>query len=126
VADLGIIVVDEEHESSYKNGEAPRYHAREVATVRARIEGARLVLGSATPSLETMDRTPEHLRLLPLPERVGARPMPPVELIDLRHAPKVANTGPIGWSDTLDTAILDTLARGEQGLLLLNRRGFAA
>ena len=64
--------------------------------------------------------------MLRLPERVGARPMPPVELIDLRYAPKVTNTGPIGWSETLDTAILDTLARGEQGLLLLNRRGFAA
>ncbi len=123
---LGLIVIDEEHETSYKNGETPRYHARDVAAVRARIEGARLVLGSATPSLETMDRTPERLRLLRLPERVGARPMPPVELIDLRYAPKVTNTGPIGWSETLDTAILDTLARGEQGLLLLNRRGFAA
>jgi primosomal protein N' (replication factor Y) len=126
VQHLGLIVVDEEHETSYKNGEAPRYHAREVAAVRARIEGARLVLGSATPSLETMTRTSERLRLLRLPERVGARPLPPVELIDLRHAPKVTNTGPIGWSEALDTAILETLARGEQGLLLLNRRGFAA
>jgi primosomal protein N' (replication factor Y) len=123
---LGLIVVDEEHESSYKNGEAPRYHAREVAAVRARIEGARLVLGSATPSLETMERIPDPFRLLRLPERVGARPMPPVEIIDLRHAPRVGNTGPIGWSEALDAAIHETLARGEQGLLLLNRRGFAA
>jgi primosomal protein N' (replication factor Y) len=123
---LGVIVVDEEHEASYKNGEAPRYHAREVAAVRARIEGARLVFGSATPSLETMEQTPARLRLVRLPERVGARPMPPVQLIDLRHAPRVPNTGPIGWSEALDVAILETLARGEQGILLLNRRGFAA
>ena len=126
VQHLGLIVVDEEHDASYKNGEAPRYHARDVAAVRARIEGARLVLGSATPSLETMTHTPGRLRLLRLPERVGARPMPPVELIDLRHASKMANTGAIGWSEKLDAAILETLARGEQGLLLLNRRGFAA
>jgi primosomal protein N' (replication factor Y) len=123
---LGLIVLDEEHESSYKNGETPRYHARDVAGVRARIEGARLVLGSATPSLETMSRTPDRLSLLRLPERVGARPMPPVDIIDLRSAPKVAGTGPLGWSEALDAAVLDTLARREQTLLLLNRRGFAA
>jgi primosomal protein N' (replication factor Y) len=126
VHDLGLIVLDEEHETSYKNGEAPRYHARDVAEVRARIEGARLVLGSATPSLETMARTPDLLRLLHLPERIGARPMPAVELIDLRVAPRVAGTGPLGWSEALDAAVLETLARREQALLLLNRRGFAA
>src|SRR5205085_4281432 len=61
VANLGLIVIDEEHEASYKNGETPRYHTREVATVRARLEGARLVLGSATPSLETMVRAESKL-----------------------------------------------------------------
>ncbi len=126
VQDLGLIVLDEEHESTYKNGETPRYHARDVAAVRARIDGARLVLGSATPSLETMARASDRLRLLRLPERIGARPMPPVELIDLRHAPRVAGTGPIGWSEALDAAVLQTLALGEQVLLMLNRRGFAA
>ncbi|MEO7987571.1 MAG: primosomal protein N' [Gemmatimonadales bacterium] len=126
VTDLGIIVLDEEHEATYKNGETPRYHARDVAEVRARLEGARFVLGSATPSLETMSRTPEPLRLVQLPERIGSRPMPPVELVDLRVAPKVAGTGPLGWSDVLDAAVARTLARGEQVLLLLNRRGFAA
>ena len=126
VANLGAIVLDEEHEASYKNGETPRYHARDVAEVRARIEGARLVLGSATPSLETMARTPDPIRLLRLPERIGARPLPPVELIDLRTAPKVAGTGSLGWSEALDAAIVATLARKEQALLLLNRRGFAA
>jgi primosomal protein N' (replication factor Y) len=126
VQDLGIIVVDEEHEASYKNGETPRYLTRDVAAVRARIEGAALVLGSATPSLETMARAGDRLRLLRLPERIGARPMPPVEIVDLRVAPKVAGTGSLVWSAALDTAISETLARGEQALLLLNRRGYAA
>ena len=126
VADLGMIVLDEEHETSYKNGETPRYHARDVASVRARIEGASLVLGSATPSLETMELAERRLRLLRLPVRVGARPLPPVELVDLRVAPKVSGTGAVTWSEALDAGIVATLARGEQALLLLNRRGFAA
>ncbi|HET7427581.1 MAG TPA: primosomal protein N', partial [Gemmatimonadales bacterium] len=126
VRDLGMIVLDEEHEASYKNGETPRYHAREVAAVRARLEGASLILGSATPSLDTMAQVNRRLRLVRLPERIGARPLPPVELVDLRVAPKVAGTGGIGWSEALDAAIVATLARKEQALLLLNRRGFAA
>jgi primosomal protein N' (replication factor Y) len=126
VADLGLIVVDEEHEASYKNGEAPRYHARDVAAVRARLEGAALVLGSATPSLETMARADQGMRTLRLPQRIGARPLPPVETVDLRIAPKVTGTGPVAWSEALDQAILATLARREQALLLLNRRGYAA
>ncbi|MFL5494625.1 MAG: primosomal protein N' [Gemmatimonadales bacterium] len=133
VANLGMIVLDEEHEATYKNGETPRYHAREVAAVRARIEGARLLLGSATPSLETLVRAETlrtgqepRLRLLRLPQRVGARPLPPVELIDLRVAPRVPATGGLAWSEALDAAIVATLARREQALLLLNRRGFAA
>ena len=126
VADLGVIVIDEEHEASYKNGETPRYHTREVAAVRARLEGARLILGSATPSLETMVKAESSLRLLRLPQRVGSRPLPPVEVIDLRVAPKVSGTGPVPWSEALDAAIVATLARKEQALLLLNRRGYAA
>src|SRR6185295_9484447 len=93
VTELGLIVVDEEHESSYKNGETPRYHARDVAAVRARIEGARYIFGSATPSLETMAQAERRLRLLRLPARIGARPMPPVEIVDLRAAPKATGTG---------------------------------
>jgi primosomal protein N' (replication factor Y) len=126
VTNLGIIVVDEDHEASYKNGEVPRYLTRDVAAVRARLEGASLVLGSATPSLEAMARTRDRLRLLRLPERIGARPMPPVEIVDLRVAPKVAGTGSLAWSAALDSAITATHARGEQALLLLNRRGYAA
>jgi primosomal protein N' (replication factor Y) (superfamily II helicase) len=126
VANLGLIVIDEEHEASYKNGETPRYHTREVAAVRARLESARLVLGSATPSAETWARTENKLALFRLPERVGARPLPPVEIIDLRTALKVGGTGPLAWSVALDSAIVATLARKEQALLLLNRRGYAA
>ena len=126
VARLGLIVVDEEHEASYKNGETPRYHTGAVAAVRARLEGARLVLGSATPSLETMVRTERKLALLRLPQRIAARPLPPVEIIDIRSALRVEGTGPVAWSVALDTAIVSTLARREQALLLLNRRGYAA
>ena len=126
VARLGLIVMDEEHEASYKNGETPRYHTADVAAVRARLEGARLVLGSATPSLETLARTQNGLRLLRLPQRIGARPLPPVEVIDIRSAPRVEDTGPVAWSVVLDNAITAALALREQVLLLLNRRGYAA
>ncbi|HEX5387231.1 MAG TPA: primosomal protein N' [Gemmatimonadales bacterium] len=148
---LGIIVLDEEHEATYKNGETPRYHTRDVAAVRARLEGAALVLGSATPSLETLALAlaapvqavspasrqvappesspapaPRRLQMVRLPERIGMRPLPPVELVDLRTAPKVADTGPVAWSEPLDGAVGAVLARGEQALLLLNRRGWAS
>ena len=132
VRDLGLIVVDEEHEASYKNGEAPRYHAREVALVRARLEGARYVLGSATPSLETFRLTrgdpddPASLRLCVLPRRIDDRPLPPVEMVDLRSAPRVRTGHAVPWSEALDTALAGALARGDQAILLLNRRGYAA
>ncbi len=126
VSGLGVIVVDEEHEASYKNGETPRYHARDVAAVRARLEGARLILGSATPSLDTVagPRPPE--RRLALPMRIGDRPLPPVEVVDLRDAPRVPGVGALPWSEALDGGVAEALGRGEQVLLLLNRRGFAA
>jgi primosomal protein N' (replication factor Y) len=126
VCNLGIIVMDEEHEATYKNGETPRYQTRDVAMVRARLEGASLVLGSATPALESMARVSTTLRLVRLPVRIGTRPLPPVELVDLRVATKVPDTGPVPWSVRLDEAVQGALARGEQGLLLLNRRGWAS
>jgi primosomal protein N' (replication factor Y) len=126
VADLGIVVVDEEHEASYKNNEAPRYHARDVAAVRARLEGARLVLGSATPSLEARALAGTRLEVVRLPARVGMRPLPPVELVDLRIAPRVAETAAVPWSQRLDEAIAQVLERREQAILLLNRRGWAS
>lgn len=125
VARLGVIVIDEEHEASYKNGETPRYHARDVALVRARLEAATLVLGSATPSLETMSRVGRDLTMVRLPSRIGERPMPPVELVDLRTAARVEEAGGVPWSVALDRAVTQALARKEQVLLLLNRRGFA-
>ena len=125
VKNLGLVVLDEEHESSYKNGESPRYHARDVAGVRARLEGARLVLGTATPSPETMVRLDEGVRLIRLPARIGERPLPPVEIVDMRSALRVEEAGSVPWSQALDQAVVETLARKEQALLLLNRRGFA-
>ncbi len=126
VRDLGVIVLDEEHEASYKNGETPRYHAREVAMMRARLEGATVVLGTATPSLESWTRAGETGRIISLPDRVGSRPMPPVELVDLRVVPSVAGAGMLAWSEALDSAVTTALAREEQVLLLLNRRGWAS
>jgi primosomal protein N' (replication factor Y) len=124
---LGAIVVDEEHDPSYKQGTAPRYHARDAAVERARLEGgARVILGSATPSLETLDLAGRgRVATLALPERVGARPLPPVEVIDLKTAPRVPEAGAIPWTEALDGAVSGALARGEQTILLLNRRGFA-
>jgi primosomal protein N' (replication factor Y) (superfamily II helicase) len=123
---LGAIVVDEEHESSYKQGTAPRYHAREVALERARLEGARVILGSATPSLETLHvAAVGKVARFELPDRIGARPLPPVEVIDLRSAERVPDARGVPWTQALDEAVRGALARGEQVILLLNRRGFA-
>jgi primosomal protein N' (replication factor Y) (superfamily II helicase) len=123
---LAAIVVDEEHEPSYKQGTAPRYHARDVALERARLEGARVILGSATPSLETLHRAATgSLRVFALPERIGARPLPPVEVLDLRSVPRVPEARGVPWTEPLDAAVRRALERGEQVILLLNRRGFA-
>ncbi len=122
---LGVIVLDEEHEATYKNGETPRYHARDIARMRARIEGATLILGSATPSLETWGSAGERGQLIRLPERIGAHPLPPVELVDLRTTPLLA--GPdLPWTAPLEDAITGALARKEQVMLLLNRRGWSS
>ncbi|HEX7122516.1 MAG TPA: primosomal protein N', partial [Gemmatimonadaceae bacterium] len=128
---LGAIIVDEEHETSYKQGETPRYHARDVAIVRAREEGAVVVLGSATPSLESWSNAERgRYRLLSLPERVGGGALPTVQVVDLRRKRDAANA-PVDpfrrvISEPLERALRDTIARGEQAILLLNRRGYAA
>ncbi|HEV2751001.1 MAG TPA: primosomal protein N' [Gemmatimonadales bacterium] len=124
---LGAIVIDEEHESSYKQGSAPRYHARDVALERARLEGdARVILGSATPSLETLRLAAAgEVTRFELPERIGARPLPPVEVIDLRSAARVPEARSVPWSEALDQAVRGALERKEQVILLLNRRGYA-
>ena len=140
LADLGAIVVDEEHESSYKQGESPRYHAREVAIVRARQEGAVVVLGSATPSLESWTNAESgKYHRLELPDRVGGGQLPPVEIVDLRTSHKEAMHSAAGAgpgkprdlfrgviSEALEHALGDRIARGEQSILLLNRRGYAS
>jgi primosomal protein N' (replication factor Y) len=160
---VGVIIVDEEHEATYKQSETPRYHAREVAIMRAREEGAVVVLGSATPSVESWSHASSgRFRLLTLPERVGRGTLPAIEVVDLRHreargraraiaadalgvtappdgAPRAAPRVAVGtvagastaslWpvlSEPMEHALRDRLARGEQSLLLLNRRGYAA
>src|SRR5437762_5427915 len=131
---LGAIIVDEEHESSYKQGETPRYHAREVAIVRAKAEGAITVLGSATPSLESwFNAMSGKYRLLTLPDRVGGGKLPSVEVIDLRRAAvdyTAMAQGGIDYGavirEPLHDAIVETMNRGEQSILLLNRRGYSS
>ena len=125
VQDLGLIVVDEEHDGSFKQEEGVRYQARDMAILRAHMEGAVCVLGSATPSLESVYLAHEgkahHLHLR---ERARAQPLPNVEVIDLRRMP----AGPSGdkrWSLPLHRALEQTLAEGEQAILFLNRRGFS-
>ena len=118
---VGLVVVDEEHDGSYKQQEGVRYHARDAALVRARAEGAVAILGSATPSLESYQRAREGRHtLLRLPGRVTVRPLPHVDVVDLRQAPGGRLLGP-----ALLTALRDTIDAGRQAILLVNRRGFA-
>ena len=119
---VGLVVVDEEHEHSYKQDEGLRYHARDVAVVRAKFQDAVCVLGSATPSLESAynARTGKY-RMLTIADRVDHRPMPVVEIIDLRTLPKAPVISP-----ALAAAAQQRLAKKEQTLLLLNRRGFSS
>ena len=122
--DLGLIVVDEEHDASYKQEEAPRYHARDVAVVRARRSGAAVILGSATPAVESYHNARQgKYRLVSLPCRVDDRSLPAITLVDQREhgAPdERVVSGP------LREAIAACLERREQSLILINRRGFAA
>lgn len=122
---LGLIVLDEEHESSFKQETAPRYHARDVAIARATDEEVPLVLGSATPSLESWHRaTTGEYTLVEMPRRVSDRPLPAAGTIDLRNeAMRRQSRGAIGRQ--LHTAIRSALDTGGQVILLLNRRGFA-
>jgi primosomal protein N' (replication factor Y) len=140
---IGLIIIDEEHESSYKQEESPKYHAREIAVQRAISHGAAVVLGSATPSLESMHRTTERFgeasrqrankgsdtgnslpyRLLTMRDRVEGRPLPEVFVIDMREELKNGNRSM--FSKSLYEAVQDRLQKREQIVLLLNRRGYA-
>ena len=119
---LGLIVIDEEHEHTFKQEATPRYHARDVAVMRARLAGVPVVLGSATPSLESWwNAARGEYTLLSLPKRVEARPLPRVRIIDLRH--EAGKGGSL--SPTLAEAMDRALRQGGQVLLLLNRRGYS-
>ncbi|MEW6776359.1 MAG: primosomal protein N' [Bdellovibrionota bacterium] len=124
---LGLLVVDEEHEGTYKQEDVPAYHARDSAIKRAQIEGAAVLLGSATPSLESLSNVRAgRYQLLELPERVGGRSLPTVEIVDLRAKGK-QDSGERIWflSSRLEKELERVLGEGEQAILYQNRRGFA-
>jgi len=122
--DIGLIIVDEEQESSYKSEEHPRIHARDLAIKRAQIEGCPVVLGSATPSLESWHAAQSgRYKLLRLTQRPAGSRLPTVQLVDLRECYK-AERKKVLFSPVLLKAMHDILSRGEQAMLLLNRRGF--
>jgi primosomal protein N' (replication factor Y) (superfamily II helicase) len=122
---LGLIVIDEEHETSFKQESTPRYHARDVAVMRARLENIPIILGSATPSLESWHNAQKgQYTLLTLPKRVADRALPQVKLIDLRHD-RHPDKKPQGLSPTLERAMNNALDLGGQVMLLLNRRGYS-
>ncbi|WP_408954404.1 primosomal protein N' [Natroniella sp. ANB-PHB2] len=121
---LGIIIIDEEHETSYKQADHPKYHAREVAVKRAELNGAVTLLGTATPSLEAYYRAQiGDYQMLELPTRIDNRPLPPVEVVDLREELKDGNRSM--FSSLLQEKLTQTLERGEQSIIFLNRRGFS-
>lgn len=124
VSDLALIVVDEEHDTSYKQEETPRYHARDVAVMRAKMSNAAVALGSATPSLESYHNASTKYRLISMPDRVEERPLPEVELIDMREEFKETGTEQL-ISRRLGDEIAQRIERQEQVMVLLNRRGYS-
>jgi primosomal protein N' (replication factor Y) len=126
VSRLGLIVVDEEHENSYKQEETPRYQARDLAVMRARLERCAVVLGSATPSIESYhNATTGKYQLIKLDARVDDRQLPLIRIVDMRQEYRRQTQLPV-ISNRLGIAIEDRLARNEQTILFLNRRGFAS
>ena len=125
VADLALIIVDEEHDSSYKQEETPRYHARDIAVVRAKMASAVVMLGSATPSLESyFNARKNKYALVELPDRVERRPLPEVEIIDMRQEFQETGHEQV-ISRKLAAEIKERLERKEQVMVLLNRRGYS-
>jgi len=123
---LGLVIVDEEHDGSYRQQESPFYHGRDVAVVRAKFADAVVVLGSATPALETFHNAKsEKYVYLNLPNRIGNRPMAQTELVDMREVFRQEGKEAI-FSPQLLEAIEDTYRKGEQSIILLNRRGFSS
>jgi len=125
VSDLALIIVDEEHDGSYKQEETPRYHARDVAVMRAKMSNAAVVLGSATPSLESYFNAKKNkYALIELPDRVEQRPLPEVEIIDMRLEFQETGRDQV-ISRKLAAEIQQRLERKEQVMVLLNRRGYS-
>ena len=123
-SDLGVVIMDEEQDMSYKQDEAPRYHARTVAETLAHLHGAVLILGSATPSMETFYRAKTgEIAYLSMPNRIGNRPLPTAEAVDMRAELKAGNRKVL--SKAVQEMLSDAAARKEQAILLLNRRGFS-
>ena len=125
LANVGLIVIDEEHEGSYKQDSAPRYHARDVAVWMARRAGAAVVLGSATPSIEALYACAKDPRWhhVELPERANGRPLPAVQVVDM--AKEFGGGSRSMFSRALSRALAEELAAGRKAVLLLNQRGFA-
>jgi len=122
---LGMIIIDEEHESSYKQEENPRYHARDVAIYRAKLHQCPVVLGSATPTLETFARAQKDVyKLLTLKERVNKRSMPSVEIVDMREELRSGNR--TMFSTSLIEKLTNRLEKSEQSVLFLNKRGYSS
>ena len=122
---LGLLIVDEEHDGSYRQHESPFYNGRDVAVVRANFAGATVVLGSATPALETFHNSQTgKYEYLKLPNRIGNRPLAKAEIVDMRQVFK-SNGKDISFSSNLVEAIEETHLKGEQSIILLNRRGFS-
>ena len=123
--DLGLIIVDEEHENTYKQEEAPRYHARDVAVMRGKMEKCVVVLGSATPSLESYhNATTGKYQLATLTQRVDEKQMPLMRIVDLRQERRKQKASPI-LSEKLRAGDRRSSRKGEQTILFLNRRGFS-
>ncbi|MBP83436.1 MAG: primosomal protein N' [Verrucomicrobiales bacterium] len=126
ITNLGLIVVDEEHENSYKQDISPRYQARDVAVVRGHLEKCPVLLGSATPSLESWSNTQnDKYELTIMSQRIDDRKMPLIRIIDMRQESRKAQAGPTILSHKLRQSIEERLSNGEQTILFLNRRGFA-
>jgi primosomal protein N' (replication factor Y) len=126
IKNLGLVIVDEEHESTYRQQDSPQYNGRDTAIVRAQKESAVVILGSATPSLESFhNASAGKYRYLELPNRLGDRPMAVAEIIDMRTA-FARHHKPTVFSDELLQAIAETHKKGEQSIILLNRRGYSS
>lgn len=125
LTNIGLFIMDEEHETSYKQDDSPRYHARDVLQWRGAYHHAPVLLGSATPSLESRARAAKgvYTHLL-MPERANQKPLPPVQIVDMRAAQLDSVSG--DFSNELLNALQERLDRGEQSVLMLNRRGFSS